>query len=298
MVVNLSDIKHLEVMASIQDKLPEDNSNKEDKIIDYVFAKDNNSIANSITTLCSNLRSKGFNKYADNLEQKFLTYAANVHLYRAHDEDGEDIINAAHPDGDPNMGDGEHGDVETILSKHKKIVDVVNKQPTGKLAKYVSQCKIVLGQEKSGITYKNLVDGMKDNYNKLLKIKSFISSLQKQPEVSLIKTQLDEIYDATNSVFLYMIDLFKLAQDISKRGTELNPSKSLITTNDINSLINDPRYKDFANILTVSDNPAEIFTKFSQIINFIRTKLFKTINAITDAEIKKNILDLLNKSGF
>jgi hypothetical protein len=71
--------------------------------------------------------------------------AANTHLYRAHDEDGEDLINAAHPDGDVNMGDGEHGDVETILSQHKKIVDVVEKMPAGKLASYVDQCKVALG---------------------------------------------------------------------------------------------------------------------------------------------------------
>src|SRR5258708_5619450 len=97
--------------------------------------------------LCSGLRNKGFNSHAESIEQKFLIYksAANTHLYQAHDEDGEDLINAAHPDGDVNMGDGERGDVETILSQHKKIVDVINKTPTGKLATYVNQCKVAIG---------------------------------------------------------------------------------------------------------------------------------------------------------
>lgn len=106
------------------------------------------SLDEKILKLCAGLRAKGLVAHAESLENKFVTYkaAANTHLYRAHDEDGEDLVNAAHPDGDVNMGDGEHGDVETILSKHKKIVDIVQKTPNGKLASVVAQCKIVLGQ--------------------------------------------------------------------------------------------------------------------------------------------------------
>ena len=121
-----------------------------------VVVMDRISFDENILKLCSGLRAKGFDKHADGIERKFLAYktAANTHLYRAHDEDGEDLINAAHPDGDPNMGDGEHGDVETILSKHKKIVDVIQKEPTGKLGFYVEQCKIALGEDDTAIKKK------------------------------------------------------------------------------------------------------------------------------------------------
>jgi hypothetical protein len=134
----------------------------------------------TILKLCSGLRDKGLTTYADTLEEKFITYkrAANVHLYRAHDEDGEDLINAAHPDSDPNMGDGDLGDVENLLTKHKKIVDVIKKEPSGKLGSYVEQCKVALGasflalaQEKTENNY----DAAKDAINKFRSVYNSIS---------------------------------------------------------------------------------------------------------------------------
>lgn len=147
-----NDIKHLDLMNSI-DELKAIES-------DEVSIQPKFSFDENILKLCTGLREKGFNTQAETLENKFITYkaAANTHLYRAHDEDGEDLINAAHPDGDPNMGDGEHGDVETIVSKHKKIVDIVNKTPTGKLSFYVNQCKIALGQDKAQLLSKIKAD--------------------------------------------------------------------------------------------------------------------------------------------
>jgi len=143
MVYKTADIKHLDLMAALSESLPIE----ADEVI--VQQEIKASLDENILKLCSGLRAKGFGKQAETLEQKFITYkaAANTHLYRAHDEDGEDLVHAAHPDGDVNMGDGELGDVETTVSKHKKIVDLIQKTPTGKLASYIAQCKIALGQD-------------------------------------------------------------------------------------------------------------------------------------------------------
>jgi len=144
MVYKAADIKHLDLM----DSLAKSDPREADEVIlqDDVRA----SLEENILKLCVGLRAKGLGKQAESLESKFIIYksAANVHLYRVHDEDGEDLVHAAHPDGDVNMGDGEYGDVETTVSKHKKIVDIINKQPNGKLASIVEQCKIVLGVKK------------------------------------------------------------------------------------------------------------------------------------------------------
>ena len=70
------------------------------------------------------MRSKGLVKEAVALEDKiFIFKQAESHLYRAIDEDGEDVINFAHPDGDHTVSDAQNhnGDVETILSNQKKI---------------------------------------------------------------------------------------------------------------------------------------------------------------------------------
>lgn len=140
MVYRNSDIKHLDIMASIAASEPQEP--------DAVIVEASLSLDESILKLCCGLRDKGLTSQAEALERKFITYkaAANVHLYRTHDEDGEDLVHAAHPDGDTNMGDGELGDVETIVSKHKKIVDIIQKTPTGKLANIVQQCKLILAQ--------------------------------------------------------------------------------------------------------------------------------------------------------
>ena len=85
--------------------------------------------------LAEALRSKGYVKQAKDLEASIVQYkTAETHLYRVHEEDGEDFLDFAHPEGDFKVGDSEFGVVETELSAHKKIIDVVNKTPTGKLA--------------------------------------------------------------------------------------------------------------------------------------------------------------------
>ena len=142
MVYTLKDIKHLETIANLQSKEVE-----QSKPI-FVQAEDT-SLTATILKLCNKLRAEGHNKYAESVENKFVNYkTAGVHLYQAHKETGEDLVDQAHPDGDnkivSDVSDN-NGDIETIVSKHKKIVDIVNKQPTGKLASYVEQCKIALG---------------------------------------------------------------------------------------------------------------------------------------------------------
>lgn len=144
MVYTLKDLKHLETIANLQSKEVE-----QPKPI-FVQAQDT-SLTATLLKLCNKLRAEGYNKYAESIENKFVNYkTAGVHLYQAHKETGEDLVDQAHPYGDnkivPDVSDN-NGDVETIVSRHKKIVDIVNKQPTGKLASYVEQCKIALGQD-------------------------------------------------------------------------------------------------------------------------------------------------------
>lgn len=102
-----------------------------------------------ILKLCSGLRHNGFDKFADEIELKFVNYKrAATSLYDSTGETGEDLIDAAHPKGSHKM-EGVAGDAtfHTILDKHLKIVDVVNKQPKGKLASnaaILNAVKIVL----------------------------------------------------------------------------------------------------------------------------------------------------------
>lgn len=148
MTYTLKDLKHLEVMADLLNANPvEPEQINLTELLSFDKVEHKPTIDEKILTLCSILRSSGFDKQADGLENKFAIYkAANTHMYRAIDEDGEDLVDFAHPDGDKNMGEASDnlGDVETIVSRHKKMVDVVNKMPKGKLASYVDQVKKAL----------------------------------------------------------------------------------------------------------------------------------------------------------
>lgn len=156
MTLSLKDLKHLEVMANLTNAEPVASKPINIKSLLASDAKKELTVSEKILSLCVKLRSEGFEKQAENLENKFLLYkAATTHLYRVFDEDGEDLINAAHPDGEVKVEDAQdgHGIVETVVTEHNKLLDKVNKTPTGKLAslsKYVEQCKIVLAAERQG----------------------------------------------------------------------------------------------------------------------------------------------------
>lgn len=141
MPLNFEEIQHLSVMQELE-------ANPAiEPIIDLTPLSHTASLDENILALSAQLRTSGLTKYADNLESKFATFKqADIHLYRVHDEDGSDLVEFAHPDGDHNVEDGDLGDVETVVSKHNKIKDIVEKSPTGKLASYVAACKLALGQ--------------------------------------------------------------------------------------------------------------------------------------------------------
>jgi hypothetical protein len=140
MPLNPQDITHLSIMQEL-----EANPTIE-PVINLTPSPHDASLDENLLALTAALRTNGLSKYADNLESKFVVFKqADIHLYRVHDEDGEDLVNAAHPDGDHHVEDAELGDVETTVSKHNKIKDIVEKSPTGKLASYVEACKIAIG---------------------------------------------------------------------------------------------------------------------------------------------------------
>lgn len=90
-----------------------------------------------ILKLSKELRDKGYHKYADELEYKFLVLKkTSAELYSVFKETGESLLDDAHPEGSVNMSDAkdEGGVVETLVDQKKKIEKVVSKDPTGKLS--------------------------------------------------------------------------------------------------------------------------------------------------------------------
>lgn len=117
-----------------------------------------------ILKLCSGLRHNGFDKYADEIEAKFVNYKlAATSLYDSTGETGEDLIDFAHPKGSHKMEDVA-GDAtfHTIVDKHLKMLNVVNKEPKGKLAAnkdILNAVRIALGAPPLGYGEVNLPTG-------------------------------------------------------------------------------------------------------------------------------------------
>lgn len=105
----------------------------------------------NVIKLCAGLRGLGFEKHANELESKFVNYKRAFNAYETSKETGEDLVDAAHPDGSHTLRDVE-GDaiIETIVDQHLKNVKIVEKTPTGKLASskdIIRAVKLVLAQD-------------------------------------------------------------------------------------------------------------------------------------------------------
>ena len=134
------------------------------------------SLLNNIIRLSSGLRAQGFITYAEELEKKCLMFKEANTLYETSKEKGEDLIDAAHPKGSHKLV-GVLGDavVETIVDQDNKIMDVVNKKPTGKLASkdIIKMVKIVLGQDRKS----ELEKGMNDIASKIIDKLNLLNSI-------------------------------------------------------------------------------------------------------------------------
>lgn len=97
-------------------------------------------LLSKLANLSKNLRKSGRIEEANRLDNKVAIYVTaadkGTHLYRTHDEEGEDLIEFAHPDGDVEIcpSSGGYGKIETQIGQHKKMVDMVQKEPTGNYA--------------------------------------------------------------------------------------------------------------------------------------------------------------------
>jgi len=110
-----------------------------------------NNLTDNVMKLCAGLRAQGFDNRASELESKFINYKRAETLYDTSKEEGEDLVDAAHPKGSHKL-EGVDGDatIETIIDQHLKLVEISNKAPTGKLSNnkdILKAVKMAFGQD-------------------------------------------------------------------------------------------------------------------------------------------------------
>lgn len=187
------------------------------KTADYTPSND---LLENILKLCSGLRAQGLKEVAAELETKFLNYKQAQTLYETSTEKGEDLINAAHPKGSHKLEnvDGDEAVVENVLDIHDKLLEMVNKKPTGKLSnakQIIKEVKRVLAQQQSAqsllqaasdlvnqaITIAGKGGGLSDStFNWASARAKLISGIAAKGEHDLTINDATDAEDATNAI--------------------------------------------------------------------------------------------------
>jgi hypothetical protein len=104
----------------------------------------------NILKLCNGMREQGLVVEANELEENFLNYKQAQTMYEAHKEKGEDLVERAHPEGSHKLEgvEGDEATFEDILDRHAKMLQMIEKKPSGKLSSaksIIEAVKVALG---------------------------------------------------------------------------------------------------------------------------------------------------------
>lgn len=178
----------------------------------------------NILKLCSGLRSKGLTKEASEIETNYLNYKQAQTLYETSKEKGEDLIDAAHPDGSHKLEnvEGDEAVVETIVDQYLKSLEVVKKNPQGKLSEaksIISAVKTIFAQDTRESLQQNIRQNMSLVNKNLARIDAKTKSeLTVSVGYSYIPTVSELTADPT------IDNLEKLKETLEKLRTRLDPT--------------------------------------------------------------------------
>lgn len=173
-------------------------------------------LISNIDKLCNSLRESGFHSYANEIESKFILFNKEAKSK----EPGESLLEEAHKEKEITYSDSVYGVVENLLNQHKKILDIVNKSPSGKLASkdILSHVKTVLSQQKVSneqrkqqayFTLKGIINLLNFAKSRLLSIEDV-----SEDNSLLFTNKSSEIINYINSLNEYTISLESVIQII------------------------------------------------------------------------------------
>lgn len=206
---------------------PLDKYAKAEKKFDLTPSKN---LDENILKFCAALRKEGYDKLALEVEQNFV-------LYKQAESEYSKILNEAHPDGSHDL-EGVLGDneIEDLLAQHSKILNVVNKKPTGKTASskdLINAVKIVLAEDQV-LEYnmeeqKTILNKLKEGFAiKLEAMTSLISSLpQNTPDTTITAILSTSVNAVKNLIgltneFIKKIESANLYSSIESEANSLN----------------------------------------------------------------------------
>jgi len=263
-------------------------------------AKLGEDVIENIMILSSQLRKNGFDKYAEVLENKVMNYKRAEHLYKAHNEEGEDVLNFAHPEGSVKVNDAQdgNGEVEDLLDVQKKMLEIAKKNP--KISKanleIVNQCMIALGEDPNAwkIEHHEVGDvSHEDDINTKIKniINLALNGMQKAKDIvrnsyNLIKEQSIEINSTRIKKSLEYTEKIIYSNMIAARSLNVDNFRNIFTLNSncLDQISNTSKY-----ISPLSENnlDRDIIIQLDKALDTIRN---------TNVTIKSLINNYSNKS--
>lgn len=189
------------------------------------------SLDENILKLCSELRKNNLHAKADELESNFLSFkVAN---------NGEKRIENAHPES-PKFGDSEYGIIENILQEHKKILDMINKKPTGKLTNsnnIINSVKHVLGENvEVEFGEINVTDPNSINESYVVTDKDRIKSAIDTAKSALITLDQAKGYILSNEI-IDSGDVKEFLQTINNLKSQITYLPNTVSAKDLENLI-------------------------------------------------------------
>lgn len=212
-------MRSLERMAREKGLVPDEPARVKTASAPDLDFPEGSTLMENILKLCAGLRHAGFEKHAQEVEEKFLAFKQAQTLYETSSEKGEDLIDAAHPKGSHKLEDVAGDDlavVETVIDQHLKHLKMINKEPTGKLAnnnQILNAVKVVLADEPA-----------------------------KEVNTGLSQPSIDKIYSLTGK----MSEMFNNMQFFSWEND------TIVAFNRLNDLINKMISKKLVNNTTIS----------------------------------------------
>lgn len=102
----------------------------------------------NLIRLADQLKNQGLVAEAKELEDQFYAFkTAETHLYKAFNENMQDLLNFSHPEGNVEVSSAqdELGQVETTDEIQRKLLESIQHAPTGKYASLLTSTGLVLG---------------------------------------------------------------------------------------------------------------------------------------------------------
>jgi hypothetical protein len=292
-VLTPDDLPSLELMAQLRDRVKTPNSRPIAAPTTPSAPSHSLTLTENLLTLAAKLRTVGFAKYADNLEQHFALYKAAVvqgPLYRAHLETGPELIEFAHPDGDVEMAEAKDhmGDVETIVSRHQKMLDVAKQKMPRKTAQAEpvdptkQQINFTQAQEPQPAPTPPNTPPARDlvDPSSVGKLFAYMSKFIQDNILSKVPEDINTLPPAQQNYYAYASKYFELGQKLTLTFNVETPTPAEQVLKIINDNLQGEKIAAFDQIKTFIDTKLTWLTdnspiKLASIIDMVKQALTK-----------------------